>query len=98
MLNVTSDNINGNSQDTKLNKRADKYPVVDTYQPAGQKRIRRQRAFTAWEDDLLFLGLKKYTHTDFESIQKEFLPGFTKNGIKKYFMDIVQTKPKPNRL
>ena len=98
LLNVTSDNINGNSQDTKLNKRADKYPVVDTYQPAGQKRIRRQRAFTAWEDDLLFLGLKKYTHTDFESIQKEFLPGFTKNGIKKYFMDIVQTKPKTKSL
>ena len=47
-----------------------------------------------WEDDLLLMGLKKFGYTDgsFEKIQKSFLPGFTKNGIKKYFNDIVHSK------
>jgi hypothetical protein len=72
------------------------YPIVDSYAPPGKKHVRKQRAFTQWEDDLLLLGLKKFSYKSesFESIQKYYLPGFTENGIRKYFNDIVQAKPK----
>ena len=80
----------------EVNKRTSKarYAVVDAYPPPQEQVKRKQREFTMWEDDLLLMGLKKFGYTDgsFEQIQKSFLPGFTKNGIKKYFNDIVHSK------
>eukprot|EP00944_MAST-04C_sp_MAST-4C-sp1_P001005 g1005.t1 len=79
-----------------VNKRTSKarYAIVDVYPPPKEQLKRKQREFTMWEDDLLLMGLKKfgYTNGSFEKIQESFLPGFTKNGIKKYFNDIVHSK------
>ena len=85
-------NTKGGNAD-KTNSKA-RYAVVDAYPPPKEQLKRKQREFTLWEDDLLLLGLKKfgYTNGSFEKIQESFLPGFTKNGIRKYFNDIVHSK------